>query len=645
MKRIVYFLLLFMLTLSACQVEPSEGVPADPSSTPTVEETRLPTLTPTPIPPKTLTICTNALPESLFPYDGREITSKTNLLSLLYEAPFKLVGGELRTILLNQVPTLSNGGLRLEPSPVQLGQTVVDAAGNLTVAKAGVLVRPSGCRGSTCTVVWDGVSPLEMDRMVVDFTLREDLAWSDGKDVSAADSVFSYYLAAAPEAPGTHWAEERTDGYQALDARTVQWVGKPGFTTADLNPFFWRPLPSHLLDSTSSWSELAGAEALAQSPLSYGPFMITAKAADRIKLTRNPHYWFSDEGYPLLDEVTFLQVAGGRQEAWDALKAGICDVLDASFEWESDLVLLEDIASDPRVQLQVSVGSVWEQLVFGIAPAAYDDYYNPALGDRPDFFGDPLIRQAFAFCLDRAAMAETTLVGWGEPWSSFLPPGLSQLSQEEAILYDPTQAIAILETAGWVDDDNDPQTPRIAYAVQNVSPGTELRVGLLINETPFQKDMAAVIQQSLAGCGIGVDIQSLPAAQLYAPGPEGPLFGRRFDLALISWAEGPGLDCQYYLADQIPAQGNQWIGTNIAGFSSGNFDLACNAAALALDEEKPALMQAAEAAFLADPPAVPLFSRPAIVILSSALCFDETLTDGKEIFNSLEAYVDEKNCP
>ncbi|MEA3326328.1 MAG: ABC transporter substrate-binding protein, partial [Chloroflexota bacterium] len=269
--------------------------------------------TPTPTLPEMLTICTNEFPESLFPYDGLTSSTKANILAMLQEDPFEMINGELKPVILEKIPAQADGDLRLEPLAVQAGQMVVDANGSLAVLKSGVLVRPSGCRQTDCAITWDGESPLEMDQMVIEYKLRDDLIWSDGIPVSADDSVFSYRLADAPEAPGPRWAVDRTQDYTALDAQTIQWVGRPGFSTAQLEDFFWNPLPSYLFNGTWSWSELLEDERLTTSPLSYGPFLLTSWEGKQIHFEHNPTYTLADEGLPFLDAITIQLVEGGAQ--------------------------------------------------------------------------------------------------------------------------------------------------------------------------------------------------------------------------------------------------------------------------------------------------------------------------------------------
>lgn len=643
MKRYFFLALLILVSLAACRPQLEVVTPAHPSETAAAKPN--PTPTPTPNTPKTLTICTQQLPERLFLYDGLKSPAKMNLLAMIYDSFTRSTSGGILPGILAQIPSQANGGLRLAPVTVRRGQTVVDAEGALAVFKPGLRVRPSGCQEAGCAVVWDGEAPLQMDQMTADFELQEGLAWSDGTPVLAGDSVFSFQLAAAPEAPGLHWAEDRTEAYQAVDSQRVQWVGRPGFTTGDLSQFFWTPLPAHLFSGEEGWDEMAEAEALALTPLSYGPFMIQERELDRLYLIPNPHYYRVNEGLPLLDEILYQESEGGRDGALQALQSGQCDVLDASFGWENDPDLLSALKADGGALVQAQTGGAWWQLTFGISPAAVDDPYTPAQGNRPDFFGDPRVRHAFAVCLDREEMRRRALGDWGQLWPSFLPPGESQLSEDVLLKFNPEQGAAELDAVGWLDADANPATPRTALGVPDVPDGTVLRVELVVDETQFQQDMAAVIQESLAVCGVEVGVQTIPSEQLYAPGPEGPLFGRRFDLSLIAWGAAPALDCRLYMNQAIPSEENQWVGTNIAGLAEPAYDQACASAELAWDAAREAAIQEAERLFLSQLPAVPLFSSPEVMVFSPHFCEEERLTSGKGFINTIENFMGDKNCP
>ncbi len=611
MKKTLVLTVLMTLILAACST-PAEELP-DPTAAATdlPQATALPSPTPTEVPPMVLTLCTASLPETLFPYGGVPSAARERALELLFPPAITREGGTLTPLILEKVPTQADGDLRLEPVLIRRGQTVVDARGELVTAIEGAWVRPSGCRATECVITWNGLDPLEMDQMVVDFTLRADLVWTDGAPVTAADAVFSYRLASDPESPAYGWAEAHTQGFSAWDERTLSWRGFPGFATPHLERLFWTPLPSHAFDPEAGIGELAADPSWGAVPLSYGPFTVRGWEAGGLRLARNPESPLGADLFPWADEVLIQTVEGGAAAGWAALQAGVCDLLDSSFRLADTPELLAEIEADDGFEVRTVSSQTWTQLVFGLRPAEYDGLANPVFAQRPDFFADPRTRLGIAQCLDRPALAALT---HGQAWPSFLPPGASFL--DEGLAFDPQAGMALLEAVGWRDHDGDPTTPRLAQDVLTVFNNVPLALTLLVGPSPFHQDLAAGISQSLMACGVGVEVQALSLAELYAPGPGGPLFGRQFDLALIAWQPLPGPDCGLYMSWAVPDAGNGWIGTNIAGFSDLAYDAACTAATLALPDEADALLAAAEAAFVELLPAVPLVAPPVVEIAS-----------------------------
>jgi len=497
------------------------------------------------------------------------------------------------------------------------------------VLKPGVLVRPSGCRQSECAIIWDGESPLKMDQMVLEFTLREDLAWSDGNPVTASDSIFSYQLDDETPSGGNRWAIDRTAAYTALDTQTIQWVGRAGFSTADLRKLFWNPLPSFIFDDLWSLSDVQMDNRMTTSPLSYGPFALTVWDEVQMDFEPNPYYYLSDEGLPIIDALTIQLVDGGPQEAWEALKSGQCDLLDSTFGLENQPDLLAVIKEDGQFDVHPLMRGDWMQLVLGAGSLDYD---------HSGFLEDSLTRQAIAACLDREEMKDMATGGLSALWSSFLPLERSQVGLDNQLTFDSQHGMDLLVQAGWGNNDGDPGTPLKAVNVVNVPVGTELSLNLLVSTSGLQQNLVDVILGSLGECGVGVDVSSIPSSELYAPGPNGPLFGRRFDLALISWQPMPDLDCMYYVTPQIPDADNSWIGTNIAGLSDEGYDQSCIDAALALPEEFSYAVTDAEQRFLSVMPSIPLFSSPQVVVASSKACIASEFSSELELFESLTYY-------
>ena len=95
------------------------------------------------------------------------------------------------------------------------GDWVVDANGDVIQLTNGVQIRPAGCRSSACAVTFAG-TPVAMDQMVVTFTLRSNVRWSDGQALTAGDSVFGKVIACDPATSGSKYVCERTAAYEAL---------------------------------------------------------------------------------------------------------------------------------------------------------------------------------------------------------------------------------------------------------------------------------------------------------------------------------------------------------------------------------------------------------------------------------------------
>ena len=524
------------------------------------------TLTPTATaaPPKVLNVCLAKEPASLYRYDGHTGGSKATVFAALYDGPFEADGdGAYSESILNAYPSLENGGVSLVPSAVQPGDVVVDAYGELSVFKAGILVRPAGCAASDCAQKWES-GEFQMDQTRVEFRLRPDALWSDGEPLTAADAVFSYQLAKKEALPAGAWALDRTISFTADDERTAVWLGVPGFSPRELAPFFWLPLPARQF-AAADLAAIAGDPQAARAPLGWGAYrLVNWESGKRLELERNPYYFGGEESQADFDRLNFL-IVPDREEALRRLAEGGCDVLDKAYH-------LEALPKERLESLSAFADLHWEdwqpveQLVFGIRPASYDDGYTYWANDRPDFFSDARTRKAVLACLAPESLAKQLLANW-------LPEGsdLTRL-QVTPINADPA---ALLDEVGWKNPEADPGAPRTAQGVTGIPDGTPFNLTLYTSQSALQKSAAAAIVERLGACGVRVDWQALPLAQLYAPGPEGVLFGRKFDLALASWQPGSEPLCALYRGSAVPAGTNYWVGTNLAGYIDPGFDLAC----------------------------------------------------------------------
>ena len=603
-------ILILAAFLAGCNIQAT--VLPSPTETENWQPTSTSTSTATLPPPKVLNICIAEEPVSLYRYSGQNNRASESIFAALYDGPFTWDAeqGTYAPSILSQYPSLENGLISLNPVAVDPGDLVVDATGEVVVFKPGVLVRPAGCQESACAVEWES-GAFSMDQMSVTYTLLPDLQWSDGEALLAEDLELSYTLAQQANLPVDAWALERTISFQAQDDQTVRWQGLPGFTTGNLRAFFWMPLPAHLLAGLEA-EQVAAAPAAAQNPPGWGAYrLLNWEPGNALHLEKNPYYFAGGDGLPAFDLLNFLIVPDVNQ-AMQMLSMGECDLLDSSYGLENlTKSALENLAQ--TANLHIEFLESFEQLVFGIIPAAYDDGYSVWAGDRPDYFGDLRVRQAIAACLQPAALANAVL-------SEKLPAELLPQWQDwtAGLAVD-----ALLDQAGWIDADGDPTTPRVAQGINGVFDMTPLSLSLLTSQAELDQQIGTWIVTRLGECGVEIHWQSLPIAELYAPGPEGVLFGRQFDLALLSWHTAGQDPCRMYLSKVVPSADNAWIGTNLAGWADPAFDLACGENQMRLD---PPESQDAWELLKATLPAIPLLPHPVVWASSMDVVIPEGAT-------------------
>ncbi len=620
-------------------------LPFGQTATPSPQAAPSAVATATSVAPRTLTICLGEEPNTLFPYANPNEAAQS-VLAAIDDGPIDAVSYVYQPVILKKLPSLADGDAQISPTNVKAGDPVVDADGNITALAAGTHVRPTSCRADNCTIVYDGVSALQMDQMIVTFHMRTDVTWSDGTPVSAEDSAFGYQVAQATEQTGYRYLLDHTQNYEATDASSTQWYGLPGYIDSSFMTNFWAPAPKHVWSQFKA-TDLPQIDAAARVPIGWGPYMIEDwKAGDRITLKKNPYFFRAADGLPKFDQLVF-RFLPDPNAAIGELTGGFCDILDPSVHIDEQVALLQQMQQAGSVRLTYAPSMSIEWLGLGIVPATYDDGINLAKGDRPDILADPRTRQAIALCLDRKSVIDTVLFGQSSVPLSFVPKD-SPLYSGNATTYDYNAAAGeqLLDQVGWRDLDGNPATPRQAVTVKNVPAGTPLNLNYFSTPALQRRQVADILSKSLETCGIGVNVQYYSQNDLYAPGPQGLLFGRRFDLIEYAMsAEGVEPPCDWFTSGEIPNAANHWIGTNVSGYKSTAYDAACHGAQLALPGEQ-AYSDAyhqAQSIFANDLPSIPLYYRLKVAASRADVCHFDIDATANPMWN-IEAFDMGQGC-
>ena len=133
--------------------------------------------------------------------------------------------------------------------------------------------------------------------------------------------------------------------------------------------------------------------------------------------------------------------------------------------------------------------------------------------------------------------------------------------------------------------------------------------------------IAQTIAEDLGRCGVGVDVETVPAGTLYTPWPDGPVFGRSFDLVVWPWLEWISPACELFTTAEIATTAFPQ-GSNASGFEDPAYDNACGRARLGAGEASAYAGAFREAQQILDEalPAVPLFQWPRLLVASEGVC-------------------------
>ncbi len=345
---------------------------------------------------------------------------------------------------------------------------------------------------------------------------------------------------------------------------------------------------------------------------------------------------------PRFDTLVFRFIEDSAQ-ALAALQAGACDLLDPAYQLTPQDGLVQAL-QQAGLGLVTEIPAVaWEHLDFGITSAVIDP-------PRPAFFQIKEVRQAVAQCIDRTKLAQE-FASAGTVLDSYVPPNHPLYYPEmRKYAYDPTAANALLQQSGWLDTDNDPLTPRLSMGAPGVPDGTPFVVTLQTSDEPQRQRLAQLIRESLAQCGIQLEIASAPLEQVFAAGPDGPVFGRQFSLAQFAWPVTSTPACLIFTTQAIPGPYPQypqgWGGANASGYSNPTFDQACQASLNSLADlpEGLAAVQQAQAIFAEDLPVLPLFLRSRWAITRADFCGLQPEPANASVYWNLENFDFGENC-
>jgi peptide/nickel transport system substrate-binding protein len=313
-----------------------------------------------------------------------------------------------------------------------------------------------------------------------------------------------------------------------------------------------------------------------------------------MELEKNPLYFRAAEGLPVYEHLVFHFTS----DPFTEFLAGNCEIVP---DFSGDLSLLINDADSGNLKLFVALGTLWEHLDFHSLPADL----TGGFAGQTLAFQDVRVRQAFAYCIDRQAITTEVYGMFGAIANTYIPPS-HPLYPPDLMVYpfNPNLGRALLTDSGWVDSNNDELRDKN---------GIKFSVSIITTDSALRSTVTdRIASQLLANCGIEAIPDQRPAVEVFSGWPDGPIYGRQFDLAEYAWITGVEPPCDLYQTGNIPSDANT-AGQNNSGYRNPAYDAACyNALSSLSDSDRVYYHRQAIAMFTEDLPVLPLFLRPKV---------------------------------
>ncbi len=311
-------------------------------------------------------------------------------------------------------------GMQLEPpnlDPTGAAAAAIDEVVYANIFEGLTRFLPDGSVAPALASSWE----VSEDGLQYSFTLRTGVSFHDGTGFDADDVVFSLDRARAEDSTNAQKGLfAGIDSVEATDPATVV------VTLSQANG----ALPFNL-----AWGDavIVAPESIEQAktaPVGTGPFVFSKWVqGDQVEIVRNPDYW----GEPAQLEKATFKFISEPTAAFAALMAGDVDAFPVYPAPEN----LPQLDADPR--FSVVLGSTEGETILSI---------NNKLAP----FDNKLVRQAVAHAIDRSAIIDGAMFGYGTPIGShFAPHHPAYLDLTGNSPYDPERARALLAEAGLAD--------------------------------------------------------------------------------------------------------------------------------------------------------------------------------------------------
>ena len=454
--------------------------------------------------------------------------------------------GHLVCMLCAEIPTIVNGGAKLE-------------------------ALPGGRQGMTVT-----------------FRFKPGLQWGDGAPLGAADLAFTARVGRDPDSgfANTHtWSI--VSGVDVLDAQTaVLHFTEVTYQFNQLGELLPAHLEAPVFAAATAPGQYMQDSVYSREPtnpgLYNGPYRISGyDTGSRVVLERNP-YW---HGPPPAFTHIVIKTIGNTAALQTNLLSGDVDMLPGE---GVGLTLDQVLALQKREP---------DRFAYAFKPNLSYTHIDLQL-DNP-ILADVRVRRALLLGIDRRSMVEKLMGGRVPVANSFVSPLEPMFTGDVATYpYDPARASALLDEAGWKPGDD---------GIRRNEAGEPLSLDFATSTGVHSRELLQQVMQSeWRRIGVETVIRNEPARTLFGETLKHRVFK---GLAMFAWSTSiESTPRQILGSSQIPSAANNWGGGNYTGFRDAAMDADIDAMEKELDlDKRRALWADMQRIYAEKLPVLPLF--------------------------------------
>ncbi|MGW2483311.1 ABC transporter substrate-binding protein [Streptomyces sp. NPDC001571] len=356
------------------------------------------------------------------------------------------------------------------------------------------------------------------DKLTWTYTIRADAKWSDGRPVGAEDAAWTFNKMmsdrGAATAGGSFVANFKR--VTAPDPTTlVVELKRPQATMTALDVPI---VPRHVWEKVGDFTTFNNDRRF--PVVGDGPFVLTDYKVDQyIKLRPNKTFW---RGAPRFDELVFKYYKD-NDAAVSALRKG-----EVSFVSNLTPAQASSLKSAGHIKVNDAPGRRFFALATNPGAQSRD---GTRFGDGNPALLDPGVRRALFASIDRKMLVDKVFQGHAVEGEGYVPPRFADYfwrpAPDQKIAYDPTQAAALLDRAGY----------RTGPDGRRAGPdGRPLGLRLLCHAIdPNDKAVAKYLQEWWAALGIGLTVDCVDNVT-------DPWMSGEYDLALDGYSVSPDPD-------------------------------------------------------------------------------------------------------